>query len=66
MTLPTFKSKILLRLYEERSFVRAAFTSMGSAPNAKITVDTTPASTGNAVLIEPSLTPYWPAVWGLG
>jgi hypothetical protein len=61
MMLPTFKSKMLLRLYDERSFVRTAFTSMGSAPRAKITVEIAPAMTGRAALMEASRTPYRPS-----
>jgi hypothetical protein len=37
---------MLPRLYELRSLVRAAFTSMGSVLRAKIVVEIAPATTG--------------------
>ena len=43
--LPTLASTMLPRLYEVRSFVRAALISMGSVLSAKSTVETVPART---------------------
>jgi hypothetical protein len=49
--LPTLASTMLPRLYEPRSFVRAALTSMGSVLSAKSTVETVPARTAILPLI---------------
>ena len=51
--LPTLASTMLPRLYEVRSFVRAALTSMGSVLAAKSTVETVPARTAT---LPPSTT----------
>jgi len=42
---------MLLRLYDLMSFVRAAFTSIGSALSAKTAVEIAPATTGRAMFI---------------
>jgi hypothetical protein len=47
---PTFDSTRLLGLYEVRSRVRPALTSIGSALDAKITVEAIPASTWTSVV----------------
>jgi hypothetical protein len=48
--LPTLASTMLPRLYEARSFVRAALISMGSVLSAKSTVETVPARTATLPL----------------
>src|SRR6266498_5692751 len=50
--LPTLDSTMLLRLYERRSLVRAALTTIGSMPTAKITVAIAPASAGTPTSTE--------------
>src|SRR4051794_23054034 len=46
MTLPMLDSRMLPRLYDRRSLVRAALTTIGKVPAAKMTVAMTPASSG--------------------
>jgi hypothetical protein len=48
--LPMLASTMFPRLYEVRSFVRAALTSMGSVLSAKSTVETVPARTATLPL----------------
>jgi hypothetical protein len=48
--LPTLASTMLPRLYDVRSFERAALTSMGSVLSAKSTVETVPARTATLPL----------------
>jgi len=48
--LPTLASTMLPRLYEARSFVRAALINMGSVLSAKSTVETVPARTATLLL----------------
>ncbi len=47
---PTFASRMLPRLYDERSRVRYAFTSIGSVLAAKISVDAIPAMIGRLLM----------------
>jgi hypothetical protein len=54
MTLPTLLSRILPRLYDLMSFVRNAFSSIGSVLRAKIVVEIAPAMTGSSRFIAAS------------
>jgi hypothetical protein len=47
-----FDSRMLLRLYERRSLVRAALTTIGSVPTAKMTVAIPPATAGIPISME--------------
>lgn len=59
MALPALARTMLPRLYERRSLVRIALTSMGMVLAAKITVETAPARSG--MLIATCLTRCgWP------
>jgi hypothetical protein len=51
MTLPTLLSRMLLRLYDLRFFVRNAFSTIGSILNAKIIVEIVPAMIGKFIFI---------------
>jgi hypothetical protein len=50
---PTLASTRLPRLYDVRSRVRRALTSIGNVLAAKITVEVIPASTGRLVVAMP-------------
>src|SRR5678816_585860 len=51
MRLPALASKMLLRLYDLRSLVLNAFSSIGSVLSAKIVVEIIPAMTGRSMSI---------------
>jgi hypothetical protein len=54
MTLPRLLKTMLPRLYELRSLLRTAFTSMGTTLEAKMSVETVPASIGRPMSMAAS------------